>query len=77
MEDADGRRPIHRSVREGEAKRVGLVHDLKVAAFGDHPGGHVTTDGSGEMRLRGVSLGLATLCVGGGQGAAMVLERAA
>jgi acetyl-CoA acyltransferase len=30
-----------------------------------------------EMRLRGVTLGLATLCVGGGQGAAVVLERAA
>jgi len=30
-----------------------------------------------EMRHRDVSLGLATLCVGGGQGAALVLERAA
>jgi acetyl-CoA acyltransferase len=30
-----------------------------------------------EMRRRDVSLGLATLCVGGGQGAAFVLERAA
>jgi len=30
-----------------------------------------------EMRHRNVLLGLATLCVGGGQGAAMVLERAA
>jgi acetyl-CoA acyltransferase len=30
-----------------------------------------------EMRLRDVELGLATLCVGGGQGAAMVLERVA
>mgnify|MGYP001560915463 FL=1 len=30
-----------------------------------------------EMRHRDVSLGLATLCVGGGQGAAFVLERAA
>jgi acetyl-CoA acetyltransferase len=29
-----------------------------------------------EMRRRDVSLGLATLCVGGGQGAAFVLERA-
>jgi acetyl-CoA acetyltransferase family protein len=28
-----------------------------------------------EMRRRDVSLGLATLCIGGGQGAAMVLER--
>jgi acetyl-CoA acetyltransferase family protein len=30
-----------------------------------------------EMRRRDVSLGLATLCIGGGQGAAIVLERAA
>jgi acetyl-CoA acyltransferase len=30
-----------------------------------------------EMRRRDVALGLATLCVGGGQGAAFVLERAA
>jgi len=30
-----------------------------------------------EMRRRDVSLGLATLCVGGGQGGALVLERAA
>jgi len=30
-----------------------------------------------EMRKRDVELGLATLCVGGGQGAALVLERAA
>ena len=30
-----------------------------------------------EMRKRDVPLGLATLCVGGGQGAALVLERAA
>jgi acetyl-CoA acyltransferase len=30
-----------------------------------------------EMRRRDVSLGLATLCVGGGQGAALVLERLA
>ncbi len=30
-----------------------------------------------EMRHRDVSLGLATLCIGGGQGAAFVLERAA
>ena len=30
-----------------------------------------------EMRRRDVALGLATLCVGGGQGAALVLERAA
>jgi acetyl-CoA acyltransferase len=30
-----------------------------------------------EMRHRNVPLGLATLCVGGGQGAALVLERAA
>jgi acetyl-CoA acyltransferase len=30
-----------------------------------------------EMRRRDVGLGLATLCVGGGQGAALVLERAA
>jgi acetyl-CoA acetyltransferase len=30
-----------------------------------------------EMRHRDVPLGLATLCVGGGQGAALVLERAA
>ena len=30
-----------------------------------------------EMRRRDVSMGLATLCVGGGQGGAMVLERAA
>ncbi|HEX7078910.1 MAG TPA: thiolase family protein [Candidatus Eisenbacteria bacterium] len=30
-----------------------------------------------EMRHRDVALGLATLCVGGGQGAALVLERAA
>jgi acetyl-CoA acetyltransferase family protein len=29
-----------------------------------------------EMKRRGVSLGLATLCVGGGQGAALVVERA-
>ncbi len=29
-----------------------------------------------EMRRRGVDLGLAALCVGGGQGAAMLLERA-
>ncbi len=28
-----------------------------------------------EMRRRGVALGLATLCIGGGQGAAMVVER--
>lgn len=28
-----------------------------------------------EMRRRGIKFGLATLCVGGGQGAAMVLER--
>jgi acetyl-CoA acetyltransferase len=28
-----------------------------------------------EMRRRGAALGLVTLCVGGGQGAAMVLER--
>jgi acetyl-CoA C-acetyltransferase len=28
-----------------------------------------------EMRERGVSLGLATLCVSGGQGLAVVLER--
>ena len=29
-----------------------------------------------EMRRRNLSLGLTTLCVGGGQGGAMVLERA-
>ena len=29
-----------------------------------------------EMRRRGARLGLAALCVGGGQGAAFVLERA-
>ena len=29
-----------------------------------------------EMRRRGVHRGLAALCVGGGQGAAFVLERA-
>jgi acetyl-CoA C-acetyltransferase len=29
-----------------------------------------------EMRSRGVSLGLATLCISGGQGLAVVLERA-
>ena len=28
-----------------------------------------------EMKIRDAGLGLATLCVGGGQGAAMVLER--
>jgi acetyl-CoA acetyltransferase len=28
-----------------------------------------------EMKRRDLSLGLATLCVGGGQGAAMVVER--
>jgi acetyl-CoA C-acetyltransferase len=28
-----------------------------------------------EMKRRGASLGLATLCIGGGQGAAMILER--
>jgi acetyl-CoA C-acetyltransferase len=28
-----------------------------------------------EMRRRDVALGAVTLCVGGGQGAAMVLER--
>jgi acetyl-CoA acetyltransferase len=30
-----------------------------------------------EMRRRNVGLGLAALCVGGGQGSAVVLERAA
>ena len=29
-----------------------------------------------EMRARGVALGLATLCISGGQGLAVVLERA-
>lgn len=29
----------------------------------------------GEMRRRGVQLGLVTMCIGGGQGAAMLLER--
>jgi acetyl-CoA C-acetyltransferase len=29
-----------------------------------------------EMKRRDITLGLASLCVGGGQGAAMVLERA-
>ncbi|HRI52705.1 MAG TPA: acetyl-CoA C-acyltransferase, partial [Pseudomonadota bacterium] len=28
-----------------------------------------------EMQRRGVSLGAVTMCVGGGQGAAMVLEQ--
>jgi len=28
-----------------------------------------------EMKRRGASFGLATLCVGGGQGAAMIVER--
>jgi acetyl-CoA acetyltransferase len=28
-----------------------------------------------EMRRRGAHLGIAALCVGGGQGAAMLLER--
>ena len=30
-----------------------------------------------ELRERGLSLGLATLCISGGQGLAVVLERAA
>jgi len=28
-----------------------------------------------EMKRRGLNLGLATLCIGGGQGGAMILER--
>jgi acetyl-CoA acetyltransferase len=29
-----------------------------------------------EMRRQGVNLGLATLCIGGGQGASLIIERA-
>ena len=39
-------------------------------------GGRLVLTLLSELERRGASLGLATLCIGGGQGAAMVVERA-
>jgi acetyl-CoA C-acetyltransferase len=39
-------------------------------------GARITLSLAYQMRERGASLGLATLCISGGQGLAIVLERA-
>jgi acetyl-CoA C-acetyltransferase len=64
-------------------KVLGLNRDLTNVNGGaialGHPvgqsGARVVVTLLHEMKRRGASLGLATLCVGGGQGAAMVFER--
>jgi acetyl-CoA acyltransferase len=64
----------------GEIDRATLNVNGGAIALG-HPvgvsGTRLTLTLLREMRKRDVPLGLATLCVGGGQGAALVLERAA
>jgi acetyl-CoA acyltransferase len=64
----------------GEIDRATLNVNGGAIALG-HPvgvsGTRLTLTLLREMRKRDVHLGLATLCVGGGQGAALVLERAA
>src|SRR2546427_8308177 len=62
---------IDRSILNVNGGAIALGHPVGVS------GTRLTLTLLREMRKRDVPLGLATLCVGGGQGAALVLERAA
>src|SRR5258705_5026405 len=62
---------IDRSILNVNGGAIALGHPVGVS------GTRLTLTLIREMRKRDVPLGLATLCVGGGQGAALVLERAA
>ena len=62
---------IDRSIMNVNGGAIALGHPVGVS------GTRLTLTLLREMRKRDVPLGLATLCVGGGQGAALVLERAA
>jgi acetyl-CoA acyltransferase len=62
---------IDRSTLNVNGGAIALGHPVGVS------GTRLTLTLMREMRKRDVHLGLATLCVGGGQGAALVLERAA
>jgi acetyl-CoA acyltransferase len=62
---------IDRSTLNVNGGAIALGHPVGVS------GTRLTLTLIREMRKRDVPLGLATLCVGGGQGAALVLERAA
>jgi acetyl-CoA acyltransferase len=62
---------IDRSILNVNGGAIALGHPVGVS------GTRLTLTLLREMRQRDVPLGLATLCVGGGQGAALVLERAA
>jgi acetyl-CoA acyltransferase len=62
---------IDRSIMNVNGGAIALGHPVGVS------GTRLTLTLLREMRKRDVPLGLATLCVGGGQGAAVVLERAA
>jgi len=61
---------IDRSILNVNGGAIALGHPVGVS------GTRLTLTLIREMRKRDVPLGLATLCVGGGQGAALVLERA-
>jgi acetyl-CoA acyltransferase len=62
---------IDRAILNVNGGAIALGHPVGVS------GTRLTLTLIREMRKRDVPLGLATLCVGGGQGAALVLERAA
>jgi len=62
---------IDRSIMNVNGGAIALGHPVGVS------GTRLTLTLLREMRNRDVPLGLATLCVGGGQGAALVVERAA
>ena len=62
---------IDRSILNVNGGAIALGHPVGVS------GTRLTITLLREMRKRDVHLGLATLCVGGGQGAALVLEGAA
>jgi len=62
---------IDRAILNVNGGAIALGHPVGVS------GTRLTLTLVREMRKRDVPLGLATLCVGGGQGAALVLERAA
>jgi acetyl-CoA C-acetyltransferase/acetyl-CoA acyltransferase len=68
----------------GRSKALGTLSDDKLNVNGGaialgHPvgstGGRLVLTLLLEMQRRGLKRGLATLCIGGGQGAAFVLER--
>jgi hypothetical protein len=51
MEDADRGHPVNRVVLKWKAKRVGLMHNLKVPTFGDHTERYIAPQSSREMRF--------------------------